>query len=356
MSKESKIAILAIISLAILVLGYKFIIGKSVLTKVQFFNIRYKNIDGLKVSNPVSINGYQIGAVNKIILDPADNITPIVTIELHNDIHVPKDAIAYLSSTGIMGGKAIELKFNGVCNDGTCARSGDFLRGESKSLLSNFVNEGEIKQYTDQLKNAASDLFDTLAGPSGKSDLKQTVKNLQITLQNLANTTASLSGVMSRNSSKLDRLITNLESVTSNIQKSNGHISRMLKNIDTIAYSVAKANPGETVNELNSTLKTSRKAIENLQNTIKTADASLTSVSQLIAKAQSGNGTAAKLLNDPNLYNNLSNTSRQLELLLQDLRLNPKRYVNVSVFGKKQKEFVPNDHDPAMKNDTTYRK
>ena len=116
---------------------------------------------------------------------------------------------------------------------------------------------------------------------------------------------------MSHNSSKLDRFDNKSRKCYLQYPKINGHISRMLKNIDTIAYSVAKTNPGETVNELNSTLKTNRKAIENLQNTIKTADASLTSVSQLIAKAQSGNGTAAKLLNDPNLYNNLSNTSRQ---------------------------------------------
>ena len=82
------------------------------------------------------------------------------------------------------------------------------------------------------------------------------------------------------------------------------------------------------------------------------ADESLISVNALIKKAQEGDGTAAKILNDPALYQNLSNTSRQLELFLQDLRLNPKRYVNVSVFGKKQKEYTPAENDPAMVSDT----
>ncbi len=351
MSKETRIAILAIVAFAILIIGYKFIIGKSILSQRQYFYVKYKDIDQLQVSNPVLVNGFQVGAVNKIYLDPIDNTTPIVVLEVDKEIKVPKDAQAILISMGFMGGKAIAIQFKGRCTD-DCAQTNDYLQAGSKSLLGNFVGEGEIENYVDKIKSSASDLFDTLAGPSGKKEIKQGVQNLEKTLENLAQSTTTLNNLLIRNSSKLDRLVTNLESVIGNIQKSNAEITNILKNVDAVAAQVKTSDVAKTMSEFNTTLKESKKAIEILQTSLKSADATLGSVNNLIKKAESGNGSAAKILNDPILYQNLSNTSKQLELLLQDFRLNPKRYVNVSVFGKKQKDYMPVDEDPVSKSDT----
>jgi len=351
MSKETRIALLAIVAIAILILGYKFIIGKNVLTRSQFFYVKYTNIDQLQVSNPVLINGYEVGSVNDIYLDPSDNTTPIVVLEVQKKIKVPKNSRAELISLGLMGGKAIQLKLEGKCyND--CAQSGDSLIASSQSLLSSFVGEGEIEEYMNKIKSSASQLFDSIAGDSGKKQIKQGVQNFERTLENLSQSTTQLNSLLMRNSNKLDKLITNLESIVGNIQKSNAEITNILKNVDAVSAQVQKADASKTMGELNNTLVESKKAIQKLQSTMQTAEATLTSVNTLIKKANQGDGTVNKLLEDPKLYQNLTNTSKQLELLLQDLRLNPKRYINVSVFGKKQKEYEAVENDPAMKADT----
>lgn len=351
MSKESRIALLAIFTIAILILGYKFIIGKSVLTKSQFFYVKYQNIDQLQISNPVMINGYEIGSVNDIYLDPTDNTTPIVVLEIQKKIKVPKNSRAELISLGLMGGKAIQLKLAGKC-DTDCAQSGDSLIASSQSLLGSFVGEGEIDEYMDKLKTSASQLFDSVAGESGKQEIKQGVRNFERTLENLAQSTTQLNNLLLRNSNKLDKLISNLESIVGNIQKSNTEITNILKNVDVISAQVQKADASKTIGELNNTLAEGKKAIQKMQSTMQSAEVTLSSVNSLIKKANDGDGTVSKLLEDPKLYQNLSNTSKQLELLLQDVRLNPKRYINVSVFGKKQKEYQAIEDDPAMKVDS----
>jgi phospholipid/cholesterol/gamma-HCH transport system substrate-binding protein len=350
MNKEIRIAILFILSAIILLLGYKFIIGKSVLSSKQIFYVRYKNIDQLQVSNPVMINGFEVGAVNKIFLDPKDNITPIVELEIKNNIKVPRTAKAFLSSIGVMGGKAIQLEYEGLCTD--CAKSGDTLTAGVKSLLGNFVGDGEIEEYTQKIKNSALSIFDTLAGAGGKKEIKEGVQNFERTLQNLATTTSLLNHLLQKNSSKLDRLISNLESVVSNIQSSNKEIGQILRNFDTVSTQVKNADLSKTINGFNATLGEGKKAIIELQSAMGSAEKTMNSVSQLIKKAESGDGTAAKILNDPALYQNLTKTSKQLEALLQDLRLNPKRYINVSVFGKKQKTYVPWEQDPLLQTDS----
>lgn len=346
MSKEVRIALLAIFSIAILLLGYKFIIGKSVLAKKQYFKVRYKNIDQLQVSNPVMINGFEVGSVSKIFLDPADNVTPIVEIEIKNNIKIPKNAKAVLASVGLMGGKAVEIKFNGVCTD--CAKSGDYLEAGVKSMLDNFVGEGQIEGYTEKLKNSALSIFDTLAGESGKKEIKESIQNFEKTLQNLANSTTTLNNLLARNTNKIDKLLTNFESVVSNIQSSNTEIRSILKNLDTVSTQVKEGDVSKTINEFNATMKETKGAITELKSTLNTGEKTLISINSLLKKAESGDGSAAKILNDPALYQNLNATSRQLSLLLQDLRLNPKRYVNISVFGKKQKEYVEPKEDPAV--------
>lgn len=345
MSKEVRIALLAIFSIAILLLGYKFIIGKSVLAKKQYFKVKYKNIDQLQVSNPVMINGFEVGAVSKIFLDPADNVTPIVEIEIRKDIKIPKDAKAILASVGLMGGKAVEIKFNGICTD--CAKSGDYLEAGVKSMLDNFVGEGQIEGYTDKLKSSALSIFDTLTGESGKKEIKESIQNFEKTLQNLANSTTTLNNLLARNTTKIDKLLTNLESVVSNIQGSNKEIHSIIKNLDTVSTQIKEGDVSKSISEFNATMKETKGAISELKGTLTTAEKTMNSVTSLIKKAESGDGSASRILNDPALYQNLNATSKQLSLLLQDLRLNPKRYVNVSVFGKKQKEYVEPKDDPA---------
>ncbi|MEO5581754.1 MAG: MlaD family protein [Saprospiraceae bacterium] len=353
MSKEIKIALLAILSFAILIIGYKFIIGKSILSKRQYFYVKYKDIDQLQVSNPVMINGFEVGSINKIYLDPSDNITPVVVLEVRADIKIPKNAKAVLANQGFLGGKVVHIKFDGICNGSDCAQSGSYLESSTKSFVENFVGQEELDGYLAKLKSSANEIFDTIIGEKGKKEIKIGVQNFEKTLNNLAQSTAVLNNLITKNSKNLDKIISNVESVMGNIQKSNAEIAGIIKNLSSISSKVNEADPSKILNNFDKTMNESKTAIQGLQATLKQTEATMSNVNNLIKKAESGQGTLAKVLNDPVLYQNLISTSRQLELLLQDFRLNPKRYVNVSVFGKKQTEFVPNEKDPVMKVDTT---
>ena len=124
-----------------------------------------------------------------------------------------------------------------------------------------------------------------------------------------------------------------------------------MTNLDKITGDIAKSNLTNTLGKTNETLDASKVAITELKTTLSNASTTMKDLSAVLSKVEKGDGTFAKLMNDKNLYNNLESTTKNLNLLLQDLRLNPKRYAHFSVFGKKQKEFTLPENDPAETKD-----
>jgi phospholipid/cholesterol/gamma-HCH transport system substrate-binding protein len=304
-SREIKTAILVIASILLFIWGYSFLKGRDLLSNYTTFYVKYKNVDGLVASSQVVINGMVVGKVNSITL--LEDWTSLVELQINGDYKIPKNSYAQLYSPGPIGGKQISIIPN--LNSKVQAQSGDYLLSDSKLGLTEIVSN-EIKpiknKLTDVLNNANTMLINVndVMDEKTKVNLKKSIENLNDVLIELKQAETSVNKMLAENKTKINTTITNLETTSTNFSK--------------ISDSISKANLTQVVKNLEKTLET---------------------VDKLMADVQAGKGTFGKLAKDEVLYTNFTKTSKELELLLQDLRLNPTRYVNVSLFGKKNKPY-----------------
>lgn len=315
-TREIKTAILVIASILLFIWGYSFLKGRDLLSSYNKYYVKYSNVDGLATSSPVTINGLVVGKVNSI--DLQKDWTSLVELQINGDFKIPKNSVAELYSPGPIGGKQIAILPNTETQD--IAVSGDFFTSANKLGLTEEVSNQikPIKEKLDKvLENANTMLVNVnqVLDEKTKQNLRGSLENLNATLAEFKVASASVNQLLADNKNKIS-------STMSNFDKASG-------NLKTMSDSLAKANIGQTVKNLEKTLA---------------------SVDKLMADMQSGKGTLGKLAKDEALYNNFAKSSKELELLLQDLRLNPTRYVNVSLFGKKNKPYK------APVNDTINKK
>ncbi len=278
----------------------------------------YPNVGGLQPGTPVSINGYDVGKVNDIrFIDKKGNL--LVTFTVGNDFAFSKNSRAELYDTGIIGGKGLQIV--PVFDGGSMAQSGDTLSTKTRPGLTELAQE-KLTPLFKKFESAVSDADSVLINVNEvldsktKNDLRGAISGLSELIHSLQGSANSLNKILRTNEGKLDSSLTNFQKLTHSFSK--------------LADSLNNAGIPRTLGNLEST-------IANLD--------------KVMAKIERGDGTLGKLMNNKELYDNLNNASRELDLLLQDFRLNPKRYVNVSVFGKKQKEYELPEDDPAEKID-----
>lgn len=353
MRKEVKIGLLATVAILILVYGFKFIKGKDVFNRNNTFKVEYKNINGLTISTPVYINGFQVGIVKDMYLKPEDMATIQVELEIKKNIKIPKWTVAEIVDVGLMGNKAINLVFKGICQQNDCAQSGDFLTGNTKGMLASMIgNPDELQIYMRQLKVGVSGILDTInyyfKNADKSTGLGLAVNNLQNTLQNLERITNQLNILLTASNKQLQGTFANLNGITGNINAKNKEIAGLLDNLYDVSLQLKQAEIDKAIGSAKSTFNTANERMVELEKTISEANIAMTKISGIVTKIDNGKGTLGRLINDENLYNNIQRLSKQADLLLQDLRLNPKRYVNVSVFGKKQKTYELPADDPAQ--------
>jgi len=312
-SNETRIGILALVAIAIVAWGIQFFRSKSFFQKRNIAYVQYKDVTGVADAAPVLISGVQVGTVGKIEFKKAGDI--LVTLEIKDGILIPKDAMAQIVSQDLMGGKVISIVYDEPCGGGIpCLEDGGKLKGESVGLLGDVTKQ--LDPYIDKLENAMSKIdtaFRSFTAKEGKS-INQSFKDVQATLKNLRSSAARLDNILERSSDNLVSSLENFKVISDGIRAKTSEINQIIANL----------------NEFSGNLKTVD--VKKTQNSI---DGALTK------------GSLGLLVNDKALYNNLTETSRELDLLLQDLRLNPKRYVNVSVFGKRQKKYEVPEDDPA---------
>ena len=305
-SREIKTAILVIASMLLFIWGYSFLKGRDLLSNNNTFYVKYSNVDGLIPSSPVTINGLIVGKVMSIELDATWN--SLVEIQINSDYKITKGSVAELYSPGPIGGKQIAVIPNGKSSE--LLPSGDFLVPSIKLGLTEVVSN-EIKPIKDKLNDVLGNANTMLVSinevmdAETKVNLKKSIENLNSVLIELRQAETSVNNMLLENKTKINSTITNLEKTSGNFSK--------------ISDSISKANLNQVVKNLEKTLAT---------------------VDKLLVDMQSGKGTLGKLAKDETLYTNFTKTSKELELLLQDVRLNPTRYVNVSLFGKKNKPYV----------------
>ena len=314
-SREIKTAVLVIISIILFIWGYSFLKGKNLFDNSNKLFVVYENVAGLAPSAPVTLNGLTIGKVNSISINPDGKL--LVELHITTDFPIAKTSIAEIYDSGLVGGRQIAIKPNLLDKNYTV--SGDYLQASSKLGLTDALAQQleplqakiqQLLENADVLFSNVNDILDTQT----RQNLKNSIASLNTTLSEFSVASKNINGLLAENKSKLNNTLNNVDKVSGNFA--------------TISDSLAKANLGQTVINLEKTLA---------------------KVDKIMAELEQGNGTMGKLIKDETMYTNFAKTSKELELLLQDLRLNPTRYVNVSLFGKKNKPYVAPVNDTIKK-------
>ena len=355
--RELKIGVLAIVVIFGMIWGYNFIIGQNLLKASRTFYVNLSDVTALNVSSPVLINCYQIGSVIDIRLNKQDVDNMLVTFQIEDEeILLPKDAKVLVANDGLVGGKYLRIQFDKLCDGNNCAQDGDTFEGQQLGMIASMMGEGELDDAVGTVSKGLKNVISDLGSEEGKGTVNETLRNIKSLTSNLVSFTSTSNSLMKRSQQDLEATLKNLSLITGVIADDRERISGLLSNLDSITSDLASANLGETINNSNTAIVETTTAIKDFQHVLETTEKTMTQLSDVMTKIDSGEGTLAKLLSDDQLYTNLEFTSRNLALLLQDMRLNPKRYVSVSVFGKDQKEYVNPDEDPALKDEFIIKK
>ncbi len=351
MSREIKIGILTFIVLVTMIWGYTFLKGRNLLTASNELFSTYDDVTDLNVSSPVLVNGFKIGTVTKIKINKTDVKKMDVFYLIDSEYKIPKNAIANLKSLGFVSGRGIFLDFDKECSGADCALNGDELKGGSIGLLGSMLGTENISEYSTEITESARAIIANIGKEGETGAINETFREIERIAENLSSITRNTNSLVEKSSANLKVTIDNMASISSNLAKSNKKIESMLNNLDKITGDLAKSDLNTTISKTNETLDASKVAITELKSTLNSANTAMKDLSDILNKVEKGEGTMAKLMNDKKLYDNIEASTKNLNLLLQDLRLNPKRYAHFSVFGKKQKEFTLPENDPAAKED-----
>ena len=347
LSNETKIALLAIAAVAAGIWGFKFLQGINILTTSKTLYVKYDNVQDLRTSAPVFIRGLQVGMVKDVYIDQADDQTLIVVLNIERGFDVPKDAIATITSPTFMGGRAIELVFNHPCDD-DCAESGDYLQGSSRSFLAGMIQPGEIDVYTERLLKGLTINVDSLAKANPES-FAASFEALDNSLKNIEALTARLDRLLAASANGLTRTLDNTAALTGTLNANMDEIGSILNNLDTLSRQLKNAGLDQSAHKAGQTLDSLTSRLSDLRHTLSTTQRTISHVDTLAQNLLQGKGVAGKMLTDEQLSEDLERTIRHTQLLIQDLRLNPKRYttVKLKVFGKnKTKGYQTPFDDP----------
>lgn len=307
-SNETKVGILAAFAIAIFIIGYNFLKGNDVFSKENEYYAIYDKVEGLTVSKPVLVNGFQIGRVSALTLQSNGKI--LAEFKIDPQYQIPTSTIAKLESTDLLGSKAVVFELG---TSTTYAVNGDTLNA---NVQANILEQVEPVQKKAQVLIARLDSIlqsvNSILSPNFQKNVENSFNSIASTLKSLESTSKTVDGMVSVQSRRIDNILANAESISANLKNNNAQITAILSNFNQLSDGLAKSN-------FKQTLDNADKAVSDLQLTIN--------------KINSGKGSLGMLLNDEQLYNNLNNASKNLDNLMIDLKANPKRYVSFSVFG-----------------------
>ena len=295
MKKEVKIGVVAIVILLMAWAGIRFLSGLDLLGRTRTYTARYEQVNGLQDAAAVVINGVKVGQVTSVALNMQEGGVD-VRLSISSEFDIPVDSRALLFSAGLMGGKSIEIKLGSATEN---LKDGDTIpTGVTLDLIDTLTNElGDIK-------TKVATLLDTL---------NQTVEGVDSLIdnnsKNLTQTIANLNAVMGE--LKRSNIIENIDGFCATLNQNGSKLDSIITDVGSITKALNEQNAGEKLTQ------------------------AINEVNTLLAKINSGKGSIGNLVSDDKLYKELAQASQNLSLLLADLKENPKRYINVTVFGTK---------------------
>jgi phospholipid/cholesterol/gamma-HCH transport system substrate-binding protein len=323
-SNETKIGLLAAISIAVLILGFNYLKGKSLFSKQTHMYAVFQKTNGLAVSNPVSINDLPVGKVSSLKMSDKSVSSIVVTIELTEEVQIPNNSLVFVNKE-LLGTPSLVIRMG---NSNSFLQDGDTIQTTYKPDMFENV-QSSINPAINNLNSAIQSLEVLIANVNSVFD-PNTKNNFQSVIANLAASSASVRSMLNTQTGQLAQTMGNLNTFTSNLNKNNESLNRTVGNLETTTSKLAQAD---------------------IEKVIQTLQSTANNLNDVTNKINTNNGSLGLLLNDKKLYANLENSARSLNILLDDLRVNPKRYVNISLIGRKNKGgFLE-----APLNDTTKR-
>jgi phospholipid/cholesterol/gamma-HCH transport system substrate-binding protein len=308
-SKSIKVAIFCILAIFILYFGSNFLKGLDSFSKKEYYYSVFENSGGLHTGTVIYLKGYPIGKVTKVKLFNSNPVQILAEYLINESIFIPKDSRFEVMSKDMLGGIIVRLEF------GTAAQSaspGDTL---ACGIVPQ-ITEG-LESVKDQIINILTSV-DTIAASIKDVLIKQNgADKISQTLAHIESVTHSLDNILVNNKDNFGKTITELSKFSETLTDISPDLKRVIANFDQISDSIAKANVADILGNVNHTM---------------------VQLEEVIRKVNTGDGDIAMLLNEKEIYTNIGATLQSLNELIMDIKKNPKRYINVTVFGKKEKE------------------
>ena len=312
-SRELKISILFILGLALLFWGYNFLKGKNVFKSERLLYAIYNNVNGLNPSNLVSINGLEVGQVKDVYFEENYSGRVVVILSVSTNFPIPKNSIARIFSSDLMGSKEVAIDLG---SSRKMIISGDTLMSASEASL-----KEEVNRQVQPLKIKAEALLgsiDSVAiilkeifNEGARENLTNSFASIEKTFYALQYTTMKLDTMVREESNRLSHIIANVEAITTNLNADKDNISNIISNFSNLSDSLVKADVATTFINAN-------KAIGEL--------------AIILEKINKGEGTVGALVHNDSLYFHIEKSMSDLNKLLEDIKLHPKKYVRLSIF------------------------
>ena len=304
--KEFKVGILVITALVILYFGIGFLKGSDIFNPARSYYVAYENVDGLTASNPIMLDGFQVGLVKRIKIFQGRKKPVVVELEINKDIVVGDSAKALLSNNGLLGGKMIILD------------PGSRLKALEGDTLIASVAPG----FTSMLEDKAQPMVDKITALVNSVDglihsFEPTVGKMNESLEAITKLSNTSNAVMADSKQDIAHITQNLDKLSKSLLDAEKQLELVMTKVGKLGDSLNKADLAGTIHSLHRTTDQLNKT--------------------MVALNQ-GQGTMGKLLKSDSLYRNLNASSASLNALLIDFKANPKRYVHFSVFGSKDKK------------------
>lgn len=297
-TREVKIGLMVITAIFLLYFGLNFLKGIDVFQKTSFYYGKFEQLDGLVPSSPVFVKGYKVGQVEEVKYDFSKSEAFTVKISVANDIKLPKGAVIELFDNGLMGGKAIQLVYSPITAGQIMHAQNDVLPTHvSTGLMASVA--GNLMPKIESMTNQADSLLRSVRKITDSQQLNNSLSSIEKTTADLAVTSAQLKGMMNN---QFPAMLNDVNAITGNFKQVSGNLSKI-----------------------------------DFANSFASLDHTLNNLQVMTDKLNSNEGSLGLLLNDKNLYINLSNTANNADKLMIDLKQNPKRYVHFSMFGGKSK-------------------
>jgi len=311
LSKEFKSGFIFLLAIVFLVYGLKYLKGLNVFQSNKPYYAIYDDIDGLQIGSSIRLNGFNVGMVNNIVL--SNNNKLLVTLNINSVDSIPINSVCKIVNQDLMGTKGVSLVLG---KSDLFAKPGDTLQSGIENSLQDEVNAQilPLKNKAEELIGSVDSLLTVVAAVLNKNtrkNLSNSIKSLDETFSILSQTMIKVDSMVYNNDKRVSKIILNLESITTNLNDSSSGIKPILHNLSLISDSLSNSNIGSLVENIN-----------NISNNI-----------------NSGSGSLTKLMKDDKLYNNLEKSTSELAELIEDIKNNPKRYVNFSILGGTNKSY-----------------